>query len=152
MAQLKTLIVNGSSRLNGPLYLTSDAVGLKTLSNLYTASSRPTNANIAITANGSGGLSTFKATSGMTSNKPTTGDSHILHLFWDNDGGYDGQIALGINSPHMCIRNQNAGTWSGWVTLLDSTNYTTYAPVVHTGSGTPASSLGKNGDIYIVTG
>lgn len=153
MAQLKNLVITGATRCIGPLYLNTDAIGLKTISNLYTADSRPTNANLSLTAsvNGNGGLSTFKATSAMTTNKPTTGDSHVLHFFWDNDGGYDGQIALGINQPHLAIRNQNSGTWSGWVTLLDSTNYTSYTPVVHTGTAAPAASLGKNGDIFIVT-
>lgn len=153
MAQLKSLIVTGNSRCIGTLHLSSDATGLKTVSNLYTASARPTNANISLTASvqGNGGLCTFKATSTMTSNKPTVGDSHVLHLFWDSNSGYDGQIALGVQAPHMCIRNQNGGTWSSWVTLLDSTNYTTYAPVVHTGTAAPAASTGKNGDIYIVT-
>jgi hypothetical protein len=139
MAQLKTLIVNGSSRLNGPLYLTNDAVGLKTLSNLYTASSRPTNANIATTANGSGGLSTFKATSGMTANKPPIGDSHIIHLYWDNNGGYDAQLAVGY-AGDLCVRGQSGGTWNGWKTV----------PNVYTGTAAPDASLGKNGDIYIV--
>ena len=153
MAQLKSLIVTGTVRSIGPLYLNADAVGLKTVSNLYTANSRPTDANLSFTASvrGNGGLSTFKATSAMSSNKPAVGDSHVLHLFWDNNGGYDGQIALGVQTPHMCIRNQNGGTWSSWVTLLDATNYTTYTPVVHTGTAAPAASLGKNGDIYIVT-
>lgn len=140
MAQLKTLIVNGPSRLNGPLYLTNDAVGLKTLSNLYTASSRPTNANIASTANGSGGLSTFKATSVMTTNKPPVGDSHIIHLYWDNNGGYDAQLAVGY-SGDLCVRGQSGGTWGSWKSV----------PVVYTGTAAPAASTGKNGDIYIQT-
>ena len=140
MAQLKTLIVNGSSRLNGPLYLTNDAVGVKTLSNLYTESTRPTNANIASTASGSGGISSFKATTAMTTNKPPIGDAHILHLYWDNKGGYDAQLAVSYNGD-LCIRGQSGGTWNSWKTV----------PNVYTGTAAPAASTGKDGDIFILT-
>lgn len=69
-------------------YALSDSVGgnaLKAnlLANLF--SSRPTDANVAVT--GSGGLATFKATNLMTANKPKS-DGHILHFYWDNTAGY----------------------------------------------------------------
>lgn len=140
MAQLNSLTVSGTTRLSGPLYVTNDAIGIKTLSNLYTGTTRPTNANIATTANGSGGLSTFKATSVMTTNKPPIGDSHIIHLYWDNNGGYDAQLAVGY-SGDLCVRGQAGGTWNSWKSV----------PVVYTGTAAPAASTGKNGDIYIVT-
>lgn len=140
MAQLKNLIVTGASRCVGTLYLSNDAVGVKTLYNLYTDSTRPTNANITTTANGSGGLSTFKATSGMTTNKPPIGDSHILHFYWDNTGGYDAQLAVSYTGD-LCVRGQSGGTWNSWKMV----------PNVYTGTATPAASVGKNGDIFIVT-
>lgn len=48
-------------------------------------------------------------------------------------------------------KQKNSTTWQGERTILDSSNYTSYSPVVHTGSGAPSSSLGKVGDIYIRT-
>lgn len=110
-------------------YALSDSVGgnaLKAnlLANLY--SNRPTNANIAIT--GSGGLATFKATKLMTTNKPKT-DGHILHFYWDNTAGYDGQLFMSANdNPELQMRGQKAGVYGSWQTVLSSNNYTDYVP------------------------
>lgn len=80
------------------------------LSNYYT--SRPASANL--TATGSGGLITFKATSSMTTGKPPA-DAHVLHAFWDNTGGWDSQLAIGNGtSPKLYYRSQNSGTWGSW--------------------------------------
>lgn len=108
-------------------YALSDSVGgnaLKAnlLANLF--SSRPTDANVAIT--GSGGLATFKATKLMTTNKPKS-DGHILHFYWDNTGGYDSQLAVTIGeNPELQMRGQQASTWGEWQTVLSSNNYTDY--------------------------
>lgn len=110
-------------------YALSDSVGgnaLKAnlLANLY--SNRPTNANIAIT--GSGGLATFKATKLMTTNKPKS-DGHILHFYWDNTEGYDGQLFMSANdNPELQMRGQKAGVYGSWETVLSSNNYTDYVP------------------------
>lgn len=110
-------------------YALSDSVGgnaLKAnlLANLY--SDRPTNANIAIT--GSGGLATFKATNLMTANKPNS-DGHILHFYWDNTAGYDGQLFMSASdNPELQMRGQKAGTWGEWKNILSSNNYTDYVP------------------------
>lgn len=110
-------------------YALSDSVGgnaLKAnlLANLF--SSRPTDANVAIT--GSGGLATFKATKLMTTNKPKS-DGHILHFYWDNTGGYDSQLAVTIGeNPELQMRGQQANTWGEWQTVLSSNNYTDYVP------------------------
>lgn len=105
------------------------------LSNLY--SSRPASADV--TSTGSGGISTFKATSSMTTNKPAS-DGHIIHFFWDNTGGYDAQLTIPTRASNsgynMQYRGMNAGTWGEWKTLLDSSNYNNYAP---TKTGTGAS-------------
>ena len=88
-------------------------------------SSRSTTANLAI--NGLGGLRTFKATNAMTQGKPAW-DSHILHFDWDNTGGWDVQLALKAASDiHAQIRGMNSGAWGNWITLLDESNYTSYA-------------------------
>lgn len=89
-------------------------------------SNRPTNANIAIT--GSGGLATFKATKLMTTNKPKS-DGHILHFYWDNTAGYDGQLFMSANdNPELQMRGQKAGVYGSWQTVLSSNNYTDYVP------------------------
>lgn len=97
----------------------------KTLANYFT--SRPDTANILATANGSGGLCKFHATSSMTANKPAT-DGHILHLFWDNAGGFDSQLMIPVGfanySPQW--RTQNGGTWSNWISFVTSSTIGNY--------------------------
>lgn len=110
-------------------YALSDSVGgnaLKAnlLANLF--SSRPTDANVAGT--GSGGLATFKATNLMTANKPKS-DGHILHFYWDNTAGYDGQVFMSASdNPELQMRGQKAGVYGSWKTVLSSNNYTDYVP------------------------
>lgn len=112
---------------SGTKYALSDRVGgnaLKAnlLANLF--SSRPTDANVAIT--GSGGLATFKATNLMTANKPKY-DGHILHFYWDNTVGYDGQLFMSANdNPELQMRGQKEGVYGSWKTVLSSNNYTNY--------------------------
>lgn len=86
---------------------------------------RSTSANIGIT--GKGGLRTFKATGNMTEGKPPVGDAHIIHLDWDNIGGYDAQIAVQNDSGQMAVRGMANKIWQDWRTVLDSANYTDYA-------------------------
>lgn len=85
---------------------------------------RSTSANIGIT--GKGGLRTFKATGNMTEGKPPVGDAHIIHLDWDNIGGYDAQIAVQNDSGQMAVRGMSNKIWQDWRTILDSANYTDY--------------------------
>lgn len=88
--------------------------------------SRSTSANLTIT--GLGGLRTFKATSSMTEGKPPVGNAHIIHLDWDNTGGYDAQIAVqAAKNGHMAVRGMGSSVWGSWNTVLDSANYTNYA-------------------------
>lgn len=87
--------------------------------------SRSTSANLAVT--GLGGLRTFKATSSMTEGKPPVGDAHIIHLDWDNAGGYDAQIAVQNSSGQMAVRGMSNKIWQDWRIVLDSANYTSYA-------------------------
>lgn len=87
--------------------------------------SRSTSANLAVT--GLGGLRTFKATSSMTEGKPPVGDAHIIHLDWDNTGGYDAQIAVQNTSGQMAVRGMSNKIWQDWRIVLDSANYTSYA-------------------------
>ena len=118
--------LGGSSLSQVLSYASSRVSSSSYLNNYFT--SRQTSANVAI--NGKGGLRTFKATSTMTTGKPTIGDSHILHFDWDNTGGFDSQLAIGPhNPPHMQMRSQESGTWGAWTDILDQNNYTKYIPL-----------------------
>lgn len=83
---------------------------------------RPTDLNIGVT--GAGGLKKFVVTGAK--NQPF--DAHILHLDWDNTGGWDAQIAVEANkNGHMAVRGMGGSVWGSWNTVLDSANYTSYA-------------------------
>lgn len=83
---------------------------------------RPTDLNIGIT--GAGGLKKFVVTGAK--NQPF--DAHILHLDWDNTGGWDAQIAVEADkNGHMAVRGMGGSVWGSWNTVLDSANYTSYA-------------------------
>lgn len=113
---------NVTGSLKGNADTATVATKANLLANLY--SGRPTTANLIAT--GSGGLTTFKATSYMTEGKPKT-DGHILHFYWDNTGGWDSQLFISNNSsPELQIRSMDVGSWGSWKTVLDSVNYTSY--------------------------
>lgn len=88
---------------------------------------RPANINFTKSTNGTGAMFHFVATSSTTTGKPPD-DSSILQLNWDNNGGWDSQLALSTTAkPHVYYRNQQNGTWGNWSTLLDNLNYIDYA-------------------------
>lgn len=100
----------------------------KTASNASTAiylgrnpTARPSDVNIGIT--GAGGLKKFVVTEAK--NQPF--DAHIIHLDWDNKGGWDAQIAVEADkNGHMAVRGMGGSVWGSWNTVLDSANYTSY--------------------------
>lgn len=94
----------------------------KALSHAYNY--RPGTANATY---GDAKLRYFLATNVMTEGQPDYA-AGILHLAWDNNNGYDQQIAM-LCAPHyhMQFRSQNKGTWSDWMTVLDSSNFKDYA-------------------------
>lgn len=66
-----------------------------------------------------------------------------ISLFGQTDGGlyssaysssWIHQIYGDFRSGQIAIRGKNSGTWQSWRTVLDSTNYTSYAPTL-TGTG-----------------
>lgn len=65
-----------------------------------------------------------------TTNKPYQ-NAMVLNIAWDNVSGnkYGAQIAIGNSTtPHLQLRGCYNGTWdTTWATVLDSSNYTTYA-------------------------
>lgn len=110
----------------------------------YINPARRASANLAAT--GVAGMNHFLATSDMVSGKPM-GDAHIIHMAWDTNAGYDSQLALkNSDTPHLQIRGQNAGTWGNWVTVLDSSNYSSYALPKAGGSLTGNLTIGTSSD------
>lgn len=113
-----TYISNGKGVINGTTITQVDnatnstnSTNARKLVNWYSA--RPTSLNAQF---GDGSLRIFYATSSTTEGKPAE-DSHILHLAWDNTGGYDAQLAVHICSGKVSTRAQNGSTWQPWKTL-----------------------------------
>ncbi len=111
---------------------------------------RPTSANrSAASGDRLGTVEYFLASSKMTTGKPT-GDSHILQLNWDNNGGYDSQIAV-INGKDKSLiqhRGMSAGTWGSWRTVLDDNNYNKYALPLSGGTMEGRISFNGGGSPY----
>lgn len=118
-----TYISNGKGVINGTTITQVDnatnstnSTNARKLVNWYSA--RPTSLNAQF---GDGSLRIFYATPSTTEGKPAE-DSHILHLAWDNTGGYDAQLAVHIRSGKVSTRAQNGGTWQPWKTLAFTTD------------------------------
>lgn len=105
---------------------------------------RPADANVQY---GDGKIRYFLATSSMTSNKPMK-DAAILHLAWDNNSGFDTQLAITNINADLQTRSQEHGTWGDWKTFLNEKNYTNYAPTKDGvgASGTWPISISGNAD------
>lgn len=121
-----TYISNGKGVINGTTITQVDnatnstnSTNARKLVNWYSA--RPTSLNAQF---GDGSLRIFYATSSTTEGKPAE-DSHILHLAWDNTGGFDAQLAVHIHSGKVSTRAQNVGTWQPWKTLAFTTDIPT---------------------------
>lgn len=83
---------------------------------------RATSANLPV--KGTNSLQYLLATSSMTVGKPPTGDGKILHMEWDNTGGYTSQLAIKSTSNMtaanaIAVRGMSSGTWGPWYTLLN---------------------------------
>lgn len=118
-----TYTSNGKGVINGTTITQVDnatnstnSTNARKLVNWYSA--RPTSLN---TQFGDGSLRIFYATSYTTKGKPAE-DSHILHLAWDNNSGYDAQLAVHTCSGKVSTRAQNSGTWQPWKTLAFTTD------------------------------
>lgn len=118
-----TYISNGKGVINGTTITQVDnatnstnSTNARKLVNWYSA--RPTSLNAQF---GDGSLRIFYATSSTTEGKPAE-DSHILHLAWNNTGGYDAQLAVHTRSGKVSTRAQNGGTWQPWKTLAFTTD------------------------------
>lgn len=88
------------------------------------------------------------ATSSLQANqKPLGNEGHILHFGWDNDGGWDSQLAISNNGdkPYIAVRAQYSGTWKRWygAALLQYTNY------ISGNGGLLIKRTDKNLDTYV---
>lgn len=88
------------------------------------------------------------ATSSLQANqKPLGYEGHILHFGWDNNSGWDSQLAISNNGdkPYIAVRAQYNGTWRNWygAALLKFTNYITG------NGGLMVERTDKNLDTYI---
>lgn len=116
---------NGTITANSFLGNATSATQLK---NYY--SSRPTSLNL--TSTGSGGVISFKATSSVTDGSSEGYDGHVLHFYWDNESGWDAQVmipnSISSTETRFAYRTQSGSqTWQAWKTVLDSSNYSSYA-------------------------
>ena len=72
-------------------------------------------------------LFTHSTSSLQSSQRPLGNDGHILHFGWDNNGGWDAQLAITADGdkPYIAVRAQYRGTWRNWygAALLKCTNY-----------------------------
>lgn len=63
-----------------------------------------------------GGLHYYLSSGSMTTAKPPYGDGAIIHMAWDNSGGYDSQLYISHGAANYAyVRSQNASTWSSWM-------------------------------------
>lgn len=113
-----TYVSNGRGVINGTTITQVDnatnstnSTNARKLVNWYSA--RPTSINAQF---GDGSLRIFYSTASTTEGQPAE-DSHILHLAWDNTGGYDAQLAVHTRSGKVSTRAQIGGTWQPWKTL-----------------------------------
>lgn len=91
------------------------------------------------------------ATSSTTTGKPSK-DSNILHFGWDNNSGYDNQLAVlnGSDTTGLEVRGQNSGTWGSWYKVaLIKTNqiYGDEKLILNQNTKNTGTGIGvKNGD------
>lgn len=149
MAQLNSLLVTGPARLlNGHLQGTLSLTGGMTARNLAEVTT-----DFDTVADGIYHTYSNGNTENYITHAPVQ-KSQVLFSFTPYNSGTDkrtAQMSLTYEGT-LYVRGFNGSTNSAaWRTVLTSSNYTSYAPVVHTGTAAPAASTGKNGDIYIVT-
>lgn len=118
-----TYTANGKGVINGTTITQVDnatnstnSTNARKLVNWYSA--RPTSLNAQF---GDGSLRIFYATSSTTVGK-CPDDATVLHLAWDNNGGWDAQLALAHAKNKMYFRGQKKSTWQSWKTLAFTTD------------------------------
>lgn len=116
-------VTNGKGVINGTTITQVDnatnatnSTNARKLVNWYSA--RPTSLNALF---GDGSLRIFYATSSTTEGK-SPNDATVLHLAWDNNSGWDSQLAINSPSGRVYTRSQDRGTWQPWKTLAFTTD------------------------------
>ena len=85
---------------------------------------RPSNSNL-YPKSENGSLTHFLATSSMTTGKPSS-DGHIIHMSWDNAGGWGAQLFLSNSNGYVPqYRSENGGTWTSWHNFITDENIST---------------------------
>ena len=93
---------------------------------LYRTGTRPSDLNVGLT--GDATLQRYIASSAnvSASNGYPGKDGHILHMNWDNTGGYDAQLFLRNSTGEICARGRSGTAWNTtWKKYLcvDSNGY-----------------------------
>lgn len=115
-----TKVSSGKGYINNTeITQVNNASSASKIVNWYSA--RPTSLNKQF---GDGSLRIFYATSTTTEGK-SPDDATVLHLAWDNNGGWDSQLAINSPSSRVYSRSQNRGTWQPWKTLAFTTDIPT---------------------------
>lgn len=99
---------------------------------------------------GDGGLRIFHATSSTTANKCPS-DAAVLHLAWDNNEGWDSQLAVGPSQNKLYFRGQNNYKWNPWQTVLHDGNSSISGNTIkiNNTSLTVASSNHNHDNVYL---
>jgi hypothetical protein len=126
----------------------------------YKASTRGSDAptvpvSMAVTISSVSDLSTYKTLLGTANIDGTW--NHIISTRHRNGAGDGNTYGMYIRSTlnggsglKWQTQNGSGGGWTGEKTILDSSNWSSYTPQTYSGTSTPSSSTGKNGDIYVV--
>lgn len=104
----------------------------------HTQSNRPSTVSPAIIGNNT--FYHFLSTTSAKNDAAYPEDGHILHMEWDNTGGWNGQIFLRNTSNILKYRSMNSGVWNSWSTSHDT-------GTVLYGSSTPTASF--TGQIWL---
>ena len=70
-----------------------------------------------------------------------TGYNDFMILSQGYSAVWGSQIATDFRSNSMAIRNKNNGTWNSWATVLTSSNYTNYTPVINNAHANSTTSI-----------
>lgn len=122
------------------LITTANVASSHTHGTLYghTQSNRPSTVSPAIIGNNT--FYHFLSTTSAKNDAAYPEDGHILHMEWDNTGGWNGQIFLRNTSNILKYRSMNNGVWNSWSTSHDT-------GTVLYGSSTPTASF--TGQIWL---
>ena len=119
--------------------------------NLYEARGTTTNLNKAANYVGAGAMFHLVASSSTTTGKCSF-DANVLQMNWDNNGGYDSQLAISTSGSRMQIRSQaSAGTaWREVVTTAAATETGSgVKPIYISNTGAVTASSSTAGSAYV---